>query len=157
MGNVREDILRALSKESRELEGEIRLVQTGVDDGVDYLSPANSSRSARSGDGYAAPSQLELETALNAELGGGGLTHLSINVPGALKINKGGAGIKAGPRGGGSGGAPGSGVFKGRDEGHDAQAQAQAQAQVPRAGKSKLRGRLQAAKDEKYFLDEDFF
>jgi hypothetical protein len=92
VGRVKKDILRALRKESRELEGEIRLVQSGVDDGVDYLSPASSSRSARAADdGYAAPSQLELETALNAdadtELGGMGLTHLSINVPGALKIN----------------------------------------------------------------------
>jgi hypothetical protein len=52
-------------------------------------------------------------------------------------------------------------VFKGGGESSVAptgpQAQALAQVPVPRAGKSKLRGRLQAAKDEKYFLDEDFF
>ena len=165
--SVRREILLALDVEDRELEHEIRQVQCGVDDGVDYLSPMNSNRSNVSAD-------ENPHTATGSTVEAGEVHSRDINVPGALKISK----LQRMTK---KGGVPGGGMSMSKSapglvaatmavgEGdqadhqqhhhhhHHHKQQDQRIEQPPRKNsKSKVRGRLQAARDEKYFLDDDF-
>jgi hypothetical protein len=159
LNEVISEIHSALDAENREIQREIRLVQSGVDDGVDYLSPISSNRSADRDRDHACDESSymrELEAGLSTRLEG-----LSIKVPGARRIGPGDHGVvgKAGKAL-----LSKSSMVASRSQPSLApvpqrQQQEQLEAMAPRPAKggSRVRGRLQAAKDEKYFLDDDFF
>jgi len=138
---VMDRILDGINSENQELEKEIRELQANVDDEVNYISPMNSNRSDASIDRTNGKHVEEIQSKFKFHDG------LSVKVPGALRIRpeKGSGDISASLASLSINSSKKSSLDDGEIR------------QIAESRSSKVRGRLQAARDEKYFLDDDFF
>ena len=161
---VADTVRKAILHESKDLEKEIKAIQGDVDDEVEVMSPMNSNRSGATQEEENSTSEfLSIGHHPRSSSTGGGISRQieTIKISGALNIERRReAGTKGSSAWKGSR-VPGESAATGAPTADRAQELSLShEKNIPfpqRARKSRLRSRLMAACEEKYFLDDDFF